>query len=226
MEEVQLRQKRGLRDSKVRRSYSCTDLSMLLDPDRVSDGESDGGNGGGGSVEGDNEGGSVTVPAPKRHGSERKKGSVHVISSPVPPSSLQSRGPRMIALPQHIKSMNFSNPFGTIGRRNKRKGSTPVITLTKCFGPPPPPPSTTTAPSASILPALFEQQNSLNPFCTLPRNAAKRLGLGTRESRSSSFDGLHLPFASPLLRTAGEDPNSLMCSHYQRFLGKSMDKVG
>ena len=223
MEEVELRQKRGLRDSKLRRSYSCTDLAMLLDTEGASDGESDSGSGGGGSVKGDNEGGNVVVPAPKRHGSERKRGSVHVISSPVSPSSLQSRGPRRIALPQHIKSMNFSNPFGTIGRRNKRKGSTPVIMLTKCFGPPPPPP--TAVPSASVLPALLEQQNYLNPFCTLPRSAAKRLGLGNHESRSYSFDALHLPSASPLLRTAGEDPNSLTCSPYQRFLGKSMDKV-
>ena len=201
MEGVQLRQKRGVKDGKVRRSYSCSDLSQLLD---LEGGDSDGDSGdiggtgegvtggigeagegvtgdiGGAAAEGVKKGGRTgfsprgsTFLRFRRKSVGKKKGVERgepVISAPIQPSSIPPTRKRANILPQHIKAMNFNNPFGTIGRRTKRRPheGMPVVVLEKCFGPPP----------STMLPSLTEHQvyPHMNPFATLPRNAARLLG--------------------------------------------------
>ena len=210
MEGVQLRSKRGQKDEKIRRSYSCSDLAQLL-----------GMREGGGS---DSEGGgepvtdsttattTITTTTPREKlGSEassleavsrrvsslvkirrwqsRKKKSdgPPVISAPIQPSTVLPPSPNRLAtiLPQNI---NFNNPFGTLrlNRRKPREGL-PVVVLEKCVGPPP--------TSSQTLPTLREHSAYplTNPFGTLPRrSAAKRMGVANGGDQSSLTANLDL----------------------------------
>ena len=170
----------GQKDGKIRRSYSCSDLAQLLDVEGGGDGE--GGNNGGTGESVKREGRDVAtcevtvrevssfVKLRKKRSWRKKGRGVPVISAPVQPSNTPPTRKLPTILPQNI---NFSNPFGTIGRRNKRKPreGMPVVVLEKCFGPPP----------SSALPTVAEQNvcmyPHMNPFATLPRNAAKLLGM-------------------------------------------------
>lgn len=189
---VQIRKKTGQKDRKIRRSYSCSDIAQLLGLPESKDSDS----------EVETEDNSVqreaTVSdastsevhvAAKRvsafvklrkwqmPGQKKKAWVPPVISAPVQPDSFPTPVTSKLAtiLPQNI---NFNNPFGTIGRRNKRKqrDGIPVVVLEKCFGAPPP-----SVSSGSIaLPTLNQQRMypNMSPFATLPRrSAAKLLGV-------------------------------------------------
>ena len=210
MEGVQLRSKRGLKDAAIRRSYSCSDLAELLGGG--SDGESgDSGAGESGAKRKGSDaeirarGVSTLVKLRKKQSKRTKGGGPPVISSPVHPSSLPQPTRKLSTiLPQNI---NFNNPFGTIGRRTKRKPreGMPVVVLEKCFGPPP----------SSTIPSVAEQNMSMyphmNPFATLPRSSAKRRGpakdssggsgggdTGERNSRSANLESFLPPSSSSL----------------------------
>ena len=285
MEGVQLRQKRGVKDGKVRRSYSCSDLSQLLD---VEGGDSDGDSGdiagtgegvtgdigeagqgvtgdiGGATAEGVKKRGRIglsprgsTFLRFRRKSVGKKKGVERgepVISAPIQPSNIPPTRKRANILPQHIKAMNFNNPFGTIGRRTKRRPheGMPVVVLEKCFGPPP----------STMLPSLTEHHvyPHLNPFATLPRNAARLLGFekgggssvndnvdsecNTQSANLESFlpsshSPSHSPSRSPSpspspshlsraglsVQKTGIISSNLTAPQYQQLLGKSMEKV-
>ena len=200
MEGVQLRSKRGQRDEKIRRSYSCSDVAQLLG---LPEGE-------GSDSEAAAEGSSVklrekldsgasghevvsrrvsTLVKIRRWQSRKKKpDGPPVISAPIQPSSVPQQSPNRLAtllpLPQNI---NFNNPFGTIGRRNRRRPreGMPIVVLEKCFGPPP--------ASSQTLPPLGEHstyQLHANPFGTLPRrSAAKRAGVADSGGDGNSVTG-------------------------------------
>ena len=201
MEGVQLRLKRGVKDEKVRRSYSCSDLSQLL------------GLPGGGEEDSDSETGEPGEPMADQpreklrseasesevmsrrvsalvkirrwqSGRRKKIEGPPVISAPIQPTDSPLPQPNRLTtiIPQNI---NFNNPFGTIGRRNRRKQreGMPIVVLEKFFGPPP--------RSSATLPPLGEHTvyPLTNPFGTLPRrNAAKRMGVANDGGEGTNGD--------------------------------------
>ena len=204
MEGVELRSKRGQKDEKIRRSYSCSDIAQLLGLPEAQGSE---------SFQTVDEESSVTMrekvgSAASQHevasrrvstlvrlrrwqSRKKKPDGPPVISAPVQPSSLTpqtspNRLATILPLPQNI---NFNNPFGTIGRRNKRRPreGTPIVVLEKCFGPPPP-------TSSRTLPPLGEHSTyplRANPFGTLPRigPAAKRVGVANSGRDRNNVSG-------------------------------------
>ena len=258
MEGVQLRTKRGLKDETIRRSYSCSDIAQLLGGG--SDGESGDSTSGAGEsakrkgsdAEVRARGVSTLVKLRKRQSKRKKGGGAPVISSPIHPSSVTQPPTRKLStiLPQNI---NFNNPFGTIGRRTKRKPreGMPVVVLEKCFGPPP----------SSTLSTVAEQNvcmyPNMNPFATLPRKRrgpAKDSSSGSgggdaseRNSHSANLESFFPPSSSSLSpsrspsRSPSPSPSSspsratlnfgkssstnLTAPSYHTLLGKSMEKV-
>ena len=197
MTDVQLREKRGVKDEKVRRSYSCSDLGQLLGfGEEGSDSENvETGTDGLKRLDRSSNAAAFERTAAHRVSAfirlrkkQKKKSSEPVISAPLQAEGMTTPQTSKLAtiLPQNI---NFNNPFATIGRRNKRKPreGMPVVVLEKCFGPP---------PSSSALPTLHEQYMypNQNPFATLPRNVSKkRQNIPCEGSGTDEQDGHSVP---------------------------------
>jgi hypothetical protein len=224
MEGVELRSKRGQKDEKIRRSYSCSDIAQLLglpeaqgcqtvdEESSVTMREKVG------SAASQHEVASrrVSTLVRLRQWQSRKKkpDGPPVISAPVQPSSLTpqtspNRLATILPLPQNI---NFNNPFGTVGRRNKRRPreGTPIVVLEKCFGPPP--------TSSRTLPPLGEHSTyplHANPFGTLPRMgaAAKRVGVANGGRDRNNISGNVDIFRPPSISVSPSPSPSRSPSH-------------
>ena len=266
MEGVELRSRRGKKDEKVRRSYSCSDLSQLLglpreeSADELGETEENGAScsprekvkSEASESEVVSQRFSALVKIRRWQSSRKKKvDSPMVISAPLQPSELPAPNKLTTLIPPNI---NLNNPFGTIGRRGRRKQNEakPIVVLEKCFGPPP--------SSTSTLPTLNEHSPYhhpfTNPFGTLPRTTAKRMGVanhreGPRDLSAVSFlppsiSVSHSPSPSPSSsRSPSISPShspshslsdaltvidkrastNLTAPSYHSLLGKSMERV-
>ena len=227
------RKKRSSGEANVRRSLSCSNLGELFEP-RNGESKSTQHN-----RQTDNEVTNEKRKLARGKASRRKKKSEPVISAPVQPSSIPQRS----SIYQHVRAVT-NNPFGTIGRRNKRKSRQPmpVVMMQTSSGPPPSPsfsPSPSHSPSPSPSPSILappDQRVNKNPFATLPRRAPHF------HSNADEADGrpasLIAPSTSPLLHTphsraalcvdtanTANTTNGLIVPDYQELIGKSLDKV-